>query len=517
MISEGSHRFEQLDVKALDDFKHVISARKQHGGKRIRPTTVELYLRLFTYLYRYRTMIGDGLTFNPWPDHGTNSAAGVRRSQHVSRAYTPDAIAIPLVQTAIDLLDSCAFDILRAREGYAALIGASASVALSTKTRSSRAAQWLQSRSIKTPLGEYRFRTLSEFYELIDLLYAACFIVIAYLVGARVSEILHLKVGCLQPLAGDQATPVAVMTGAIFKLEAGYHGRVHQWVAPEPVVHAITILEALSARHRLRSGRSELWLRTRGGFRTVTEWEINCGAPLWIPSSTRINQWLARFADRLSLPEYKGAAWRLSTHQGRKTFARFVALRDRTGLFALAQHLGHRDRAITDTGYAGTDYALLREIETEVLEQSVAAWEHMLSEPRLGGRAGTEIHAKRPRFRGRSMKQEIKSYARLLVESGLTLGVCDWGFCVYREEYSACRGDAFGPNVERREPSTCARCKNFAVSDQHRAYWLDQVARHESLLRDPALPTQTLRIARERLSEARAVLRSIVEDSKASP
>jgi hypothetical protein len=66
-------------------------------------------------------------------------------------------------------------------------------------------------------------------------------------------------------------------------------------------------------------------------------------------------------------------------------------------------------------------------------------------------------------------------YARVLVDAGLTLGVCDWGFCVYRDEYSACRGDAFGPNLERREPSTCARCKNFVVSSEHRSYWLDQL------------------------------------------
>jgi hypothetical protein len=107
------------------------------------------------------------------------------------------------------------------------------------------------------------------------------------------------------------------------------------------------------------------------------------------------------------------------------------------------------------------------------------------------------------------MKQDLKSYARLLVEAGLTLGVCDWGFCVYREEYSACRGDAFGPSPQRREPSTCARCKNFSVSSEHRLYWLDQAERHEALLRDPSLPTQTLKIARERLAEALTIVRSL--------
>jgi hypothetical protein len=87
--------------------------------------------------------------------------------------------------------------------------------------------------------------------------------------------------------------------------------------------------------------------------------------------------------------------------------------------------------------------------------------------------------------------------------------VCDWGFCVYREDSSACLGNATGPNPARREPSTCARCANFAVSSQHRPYWVEQVRRHEVLLNEPALPLQTLRIARERIAEACALIRVI--------
>jgi hypothetical protein len=157
---------------------------------------------------------------------------------------------------------------------------------------------------------------------------------------------------------------------------------------------------------------------------------------------------------------------------------------------------------------------LEREIRTDVLERSVAAWEHMLSTPQLGGRAGQEILAKRPQFRGARMKGEPQSYARTLVEAGLVLGVCDYGYCVYRQEYSACRGNSAGPNPVYREPSTCARCLNFAVSTPHRPYWLDQSQRCEALLKEPALPTQTLKIAREHLEESRAVLASIDESTK---
>ena len=89
------------------------------------------------------------------------------------------------------------------------------------------------------------------------------------------------------------------------------------------------------------------------------------------------------------------------------------------------------------------------------------------------------------------------------------LGVSDWGYCVYREEHSACLGNATGPNPARREPSTCARCKNFVVSTQHRPYWLEQARRSETLLDEPALPLQTLRIVRERMNEARGLLRAL--------
>jgi hypothetical protein len=190
--------------------------------------------------------------------------------------------------------------------------------------------------------------------------------------------------------------------------------------------------------------------------------------PYHIPTSTCFVYLLNRFARWIGLPDHDGKAWHLTTHQGRRTFAHFAALRDRSALFALAQHFGHRDYATTERG----------------------------------------------QFQGIRMKADLTTYARMLVEAGLTLGVCDYGYCVYREEYSACRGNATGPNPVNREPSTCTHCKNFVVSVQHRPYWLEQARRCERLLNEPALPTQTLKILRERLQEARAMLRSIDSPAK---
>jgi hypothetical protein len=305
---------------------------------------------------------------------------------------------------------------------------------------------------------------------------------------------------------------VTVIVGAIFKRQSGYHGRAHEWVAPPAAVQAVAVLEALSAGHRAVAGRDELWLRRWHG-NGATEWhEVlspNCSRFLRPHGST--SNWALR---RLAGPRTRGPAVEALDAPGPQDLRQVRGAARRTCLFALAQQLGHRERAETDHGYAGSDYRLNQEIDAEILQQSVNAWEHMLAAPGLGGRAGEEIVANRPRFRGKRMKEDLASYARLLVDAGLVLGICDWGFCVYREEHSACLGNAAGPNPARREPSTCARCQNFVVSQQHRPYWVEQVHRCERLLDEPALPLQTLRIVRTRLDEARSLIRTIDSDAK---
>jgi integrase len=511
MDQEGQSRFSDLDRAAVRQYENAIRKRVGRGNKPILCNTVRDYLKVLIYLYRCRDELGDGLPEDPFP----GERAGVESGARMSR-YTPDVIAIPLVQKSIEFLEVGAIDILRAREIYAAAVAEALERIRANYNCNRHVLQALAEIPIHTPHGPQRILCMQSLSDFVNMLYAACFVVIAYLVGARVSEILHLRPGCVasrasRGMAGD--ADITVMLGSLFKHQAEYHGRAHEWVVPQAAIHAIAVLEALSAPHRLRSGRDELWVRVHGshGGGGATEWQRQRTGPMpaRLTTTATITDQLRRYSRWLNLPLVDGRPWQLTAREARKTFARFAALRDRTGLYALAQQLGHRDRSITDSGYAGTDYVLEREIQAEVLEQSVLAWEHMLSSPQLGGRAGREILAKRPQFRGARMKDDIKTYARTLAEAGLLLGVCDYGYCVYRQEYSACRGNVAGPNPIYREPSTCARCLNFAVSTQHRPYWLGQVRRCETLLNEPALPTQTLKIARERLEEARRMLGSI--------
>ena len=509
MDQAGFTRFADLDATAVLQFQRSLAQRPGFRREALAPSTVQKYLYLLTYLYRFRDELDDGLQVDPFPGRSHGEVAGVRDADIRHWPYTPDVVAVALIKAAIDLVTNGATPILQAREVYAAAIDAASQRGYCMNASTNAATRALQQARIEAPEGLKPIRTVEDLAQSIDMLYAACFVVISYLVGPRSSEILHLEAGCVQRRTGGTAgDDITVIVGAIFKRQPEYAGRPHDWVAPPPVVAAVAVLEALSAGHRAQTGRAQLWLRRREAF-GANEWQRVFPGTLGVCSAPRMRSLLCRFASRLGMPQHQGKVWQLSTHQGRKTFARFAALRDGSALFALAQHLGHRERAVTDFGYSGSDYRLTQEIDAEILEQSAAAWEHMLAAPGLGGRAGVEIIAKRPRFRGARLKQDIKSYARLLVEAGLVLGVCDWGFCVYREEHSACLGNALGPNPARREPSTCGHCKNFAVSAQHRPYWVEQVRRHEALLNEPALPLQTLRIVRERLNEARSLIRAI--------
>lgn len=503
-------RFDELDASALKRFQLSLAQRRNPNGRTLAPTTIQKYLHMLLYLYRYRAEIGDGLSVDPCPGQSSGVLAGVRENEIPRLPYTPDAIAVPLIQRAIEFLSSCACDLLRAREIFATVVSEVRRRGHTAEVWRKRSARALECITLSTHRGAHRIASAAELARLLDLLYAACFVVISYLVGARASEILQLRVGCVQTLTddGEADAGLTVIQGAIFKREAQFHGRPHQWVAPPTAVHAIAVLEALSAPHRIRTGRAELWLRARPYHLGASEWHHESTSAVRVTSTYEMALLLRRSAPWFDLPAHNGKPWRLSTHQGRKTFVRFAALRDRTALFAIAQHLGHRERGVTDYCYAGTDHVLNREIDRAILEQSVTAWEEMLSARRLGGRAGAEVLAKRPRFRGQRVKQDLKRYARTLANAGLTLGVCDWGFCVYRQDQSACLGSTSAPNPVRREPSTCASCRNFAVGPQHLAYWQGQVSRHEALLNDPALPRQTLQIARERLREALAIVRS---------
>ncbi len=212
---------------------------------------------------------------------------------------------------------------------------------------------------------------------------------------------------------------------------------------------------------------------------------------------------------------YRGKPWRLTTHQGRKTFARFVGKRDRTGLQALKSHFGHVTRVMTDRGYVGTDFALDELIDRHAQEETKAALEEVLTAPRLGGKTGRMI-AERTRFRGRT-KRDVSEYVDFLMqETDMRLGVCDWGYCVYRSETSACLGGDKGPNPALRSESVCATCANFAVTAKHRPVWEARRARNLEHAAEARLDPESRSLAETRIKECDRILSQLDTDQESA-
>lgn len=509
MESQGYRRFPELDREASERFLAAMAARRNPRGAPVAAATLDHYRRLLILIYlqgaRYRSLaIGD-----PFP-----GVTGLFRQDHRGwLPYTPDAIAVPLISAALRLIGPAADDVLalqaQAQGAYDAALAAGR-----TPTRAGF--------DVTAAIAAFRFQILpgeetpwhpapvtstKTVRQLADRLYDACFVVIAYLVGARVSEILGLQAGCIEHHASAARDErFAYLAGRIYKTARGHDGQAHRWVAPEPVVRAVAVMEQLSAPLRRRSGRRELFLVASSNGLIGPAVEIDL--PLANTIIRRLNNLFAPF---IGLPLLDGEPWHLNTHQGRKTFARFVGKRDRTGLAALQAHLGHVTRAMTDRGYVGTDFRLGELIDRHAQEETRAALEEMLTAPVLGGKAGRMI-AQRSRFRGRTRDGDVQAYVDfLMAETDLRLGVCDWGYCVYRAETSACFGGDTGPNPALRTQATCSTCANFAVTPRHRPVWEARRSRNLMLLDQPALDAGSRALAEARIAECDRILAGLEE------
>jgi len=432
--------------------------------------------------------------------------------------YTPDPVAVPLISGALQLIGEPADKVMALRDEMQLIFDRARAEGKARMTARIRMMDALKARRPLLPEWDRHEMmpkgALGQLNFLADRVTDACFVVIAYLIGARVSEILTLEAGCIElERDGAQNMAHAWLNGSIHKAFPHDAGKPHRWIAPEPVQRAVDVMERLSAPLRAIAGQNLLWL-TQASANSVTRTADTAIRPI---TGATINRRLnTRFAPFLGLPDHEGAPWHLTSHQGRKTFARFVGRRDRTGLFALQKHLGHVTRAMTDRGYVGTDFELVELIDTHVAEETRHALEEMLLAPGLAGKAGRRLSERSP-FRGRTRGGEFDAYVDgLLADSGMRLGVCDWGFCLYRKSTAACKGNEHGPNPVLRTQSTCAACSNFVVSEKHRSVWAARLARNETLLLRDGLDQESRALAQARIVECRRILTMLDEGAQAA-
>ncbi len=195
MVGAGFRRFSDLDEAALLQFQHWVGDRPGVGRASLARTTVQKYLYLFTYLFRFRSELSDALQFDPLPGRSHGEVAGVRDAEIRRWPHTPDAVAVALLQGAADLVTKQSALILHARDVYADAIASAMQRARSEEIWRQAANRALQHASVRECSCKHPMPTVKDLTRMIEMLYAACFIGISYLVAPRLSEIQHLRAG----------------------------------------------------------------------------------------------------------------------------------------------------------------------------------------------------------------------------------------------------------------------------------------------------------------------------------
>lgn len=499
MACEGYARFADIDPAVIERLCQWLRGRQtRRGSGQISPRTVVNYLLVIKDLYRQRAKLDDAPQVDPLPLETTYEVAGYSRACEGAIPFIPDPVAIAILGEALRWIEDHGDKIVCAesirREAHA--LGLSRG---EKRLASHYVRRALSKAELTCPLGhplDGAYEVRAAAVHLIE----ACYIVIAGFVGMRVSEILSMKAGAIEyrPI-GESGVDQAYVVARLFKTVDDPDGRLERWVAPTPVVRAVELLEQLSAPLRKASDRDELFLVKNtqyGEIVPVTHMHM-----AW-----RIND----FARVVGVPDHDGMPWKFSTHQFRKTFARFIARRDRTQLLGLADHFKHASVAMTARSYVGSDFDLHSLIDHEARAETAAALDRLLAAKRLGGKMGERIVAGNARFRGRAGEQVRRDYvAFILEETDLRIHACDYGWCVFQQETSRCGGE-LQPDEAARAPAVCLSCANMVIETKHRTYWKNRRARNAALL--AAANPMTAAVLNEAIGQCERVLAQIGDD-----
>lgn len=336
----------------------------------------------------------------------------------------------------------------------------------------------------------------------ISLLLGAAYFVIAFCCALRTSEIRRMQVGSLESRSGPSG-PYRVIVGVLSK-----SGRPHEWVAPPVAVAAFETLVRISEPFRLSTGRDHIVAPEWHRYAT-TRFKVR-GREGRLASIAMMVKQLNGFARHAAEVAGRSPPPWLTFREGRKFLARFVAMRNRNHLAELAMQFGHIDSVVTDTYYVGCDREFVSLLDREVQKEVAAALDD-LARPGAVYAVGSKD---RSRAIQEAARRSVKAAtterdAKSMLSKGVTLGPCEWGYCLYKQESSRCVGGRMSPSEERRTPAVCVECVNFVATSSHANWWRRRVEDLNRMLQLRGIPQQTTLVLRMRLQQSEAVLEAL--------
>ena len=170
MIQERFQRFADLDATGIADFTRAIRRRRGYTGPTIARETLSHYYTVLAGLYRHRSTVSDALQIDPFPGLSVRGATP-RTHDRPPAPYTPDIVAIPLIQGAIEFLSTAALPILTARERCLQEYQRRRTPGDERRSARLAALAALHDITIDTPRGLHRLDSYRSLTSLIELLY----------------------------------------------------------------------------------------------------------------------------------------------------------------------------------------------------------------------------------------------------------------------------------------------------------------------------------------------------------
>jgi len=425
-------------------------------------------INILQKLFLYRRVMKDGLVIEPLKGESAHRMSGYTKASQLESQteIIPDEILTPLVRAALEYVDRFADYLLDACEGVEDI-----------RERQRWFGVWARRFVHEHAPSAYRLdgskfenglTSLRRLNKELCYLQTACFVLIAFMTGMRISELLSLREGCCETEAEPGQADLVWLRSRVFKMQGVPNGRSAKWLGGPICAKAVRVLERLGQRVRPRVGIGSLWVpipahkkpRPKRPFQAKT-------------IRVRLNHFVAM----LGLKDSSGRIFHIHPHMFRRTFARHVVRHDTTNLLALKEHFKHVSLSMTDY-YVGSDlelWTLMMEEEEKLLFES---FDKVLRAERMAGPGGAQLKRKidhaiaegrLPReFRGEAGDHLRKEMIRNLVESGQRVYPCAASnYCWFRVESALCTQENH-PLLKRCNPGACT---NSVVTIEHRPHW----------------------------------------------
>lgn len=472
-------RFKDVTKHVIDEYLKALRLPNKKGKQRSKQV-LYLYFNVLKLLYVYRRRMSAPLQFDPFDGESASKVLGLTKAAAQSKTECiPDDVLHRLVNSALeyikvsDHLIKAHAVVKRVHQEYSG--SGKTTIGRQANKRLKNFIARLEVKGVSFPLD---LSTIFALREQISRLRTACFILIAFVTGMRLSELLSLEAGCVEREVTDDGEFIWINSSIHKRLGTG--ATTGRWLCGPVAARAVEILERLTVDTRRTSGCPRLFVPVTGRGRR--SW--NGGAV----GSSAIYDKLRHYVKWLGLKDDKGRPFNLHPHRFRRTFARYVVRSDTTNLLALKEHFKHVSLAMTDY-YVGVDEELQDMLNEEADRLSFESFDKALRSDRLGGPRGKELAGQvdkaiadgrlPPEFRGEAGAHLRAEMIAEWVAAGQQIYPCGPGnVCWFREGFAMCtKGDR--PVVEICNP---VGCTNSVVLPEHVPHWRAIEERAEALL-----------------------------------